>query len=79
MVPAAAVGAYTHWRLGNVVPVIVPGLIGGIIVGTFIGGTLAQRLSEAALRTTFAVLLIWLGWRDIKKSRQLREKSLATA
>jgi hypothetical protein len=72
MVPAGAVGAYTHWRLGNVVTVIVPGLIGGIIVGTFAGGTLAQWLSEATLRVIFATVLIWLGVRDIRKSRHLR-------
>ena len=77
MVPAGAVGAYTHWRLGNVVTVIVPGLIVGIIVGAFGGGTLAQWLSDATLRVIFAVVLIWLGLRDIKKSRQLREKTLA--
>lgn len=75
MAPAGAVGAYTHWRLGNVVPAAVPGLIGGIIVGTFGGGTLAQWLSEAALRVIFAVVLIWQGWRDIRKSRHIRAKS----
>jgi len=76
MVPAAAVGGYTHWRLGNVVTAIVPGLIVGIIVGTFGGGLLAQSLSEATLRIIFATVLIWLGLRDIRKSMQLRAKSL---
>jgi uncharacterized protein len=77
MVPAATVGAYTHWRLGNVVPAIIPGLIGGIIVGTLAGGTLAQRLSETTLRVIFAVVLIWLGWRDIRKGKEQRQKALA--
>jgi uncharacterized protein len=76
MVPAGAVGAYTHFRLGNVVTGIVPGLIVGIIVGTFGGGTLAQVLSDGTLRVIFAVVLVWLGWRDIRKSMVLREKSL---
>ena len=35
MVPAGAVGAYTHWRLGNVVTKVLPGLICGIIIGTY--------------------------------------------
>ena len=77
MVPAAAMGGYTHWRLNNVVTGLLPGLIAGIIIGTFGGGMLAQWLSDAVLRVIFAAVLIWLGWRDIKKSRQLREKSLA--
>ncbi len=79
MVPAAAVGGYTHWRLGNVVKEVVPGLIVGIIIGTFGGGTLAQWLSEATLRVIFAAVLIWLGLRDIRKSMHLREKALAAA
>jgi uncharacterized membrane protein YfcA len=74
MVPVAAVGGYTHWRLGNVVKEVIPGLIVGIIVGTFAGGTVAQWLSEATLRLIFAVVLIWLGLRDIRKSMQLRDK-----
>jgi uncharacterized membrane protein YfcA len=77
MVPAAAVGGYTHWRLKNVVTAIVPGLIVGIIIGTFSGGMLAQWLSDAVLGVIFAAVLIWLGCRDIMKSRQLREKFLA--
>ncbi len=77
MVPAGAVGAYTHWRLGNVVTAIVPGLIVGIIVGAFGGGTLAQWLSDATLRVIFAVVLIWLGGQDIRQSKQLREKLLS--
>jgi len=72
MAPAGAVGAYTHWRLGNVVAAIVPGLIMGIVIGTYGGGTLAHWLSEAALRGIFAVVLIAQGIRDIIKSRSLR-------
>lgn len=72
MVPAGASGAYTHWRLGNVVTAIVPGLILGIIVGTYGGGTLAHLLSEGALRVIFAAMLTWLGVRDIRKSRSMQ-------
>jgi hypothetical protein len=73
MVPAGASGAYTHWRLGNVATAIVPGLILGIIVGTYVGATLAHWLSEAALRVIFAAMLTWLGIRDIRKSRSMRQ------
>ncbi|MFI5330069.1 MAG: sulfite exporter TauE/SafE family protein [Desulfobaccales bacterium] len=72
MVPAAAVGAYTHWRLGNVVTKVLPGLICGIIIGTFCGGSVAHLLSEATLRLVFAVMLIWLGLRDIRGAAKKR-------
>jgi len=79
MAPAGAVGAYTHWRLGNVVTAIVPGMILGIIIGTYAGGTLAHWLSEAALRVIFAVVLTWQGIRDIRKSLPLRQQSRGVA
>jgi hypothetical protein len=72
MVPAGSVGAFTHWRLGNVVTAIVPGLIVGIILGTYLGGTLAHLLSEADLRLVFAIVLIWLGLRDILSAARIK-------
>ena len=72
MVPAGSVGAYTHWRLGNVVTAIVPGLIVGIVLGTYLGGSLAHLLSEANLRLVFAAVLIWLGLRDLRSAARLR-------
>lgn len=73
MVPTGIVGSFTHWRLGNVVTKILPGLILGIIVGSFLGGSLANFLSEAALRLVFAVVLIWMGLRDIRKALSMKK------
>ena len=75
MVPAGSVGAYTHWRLGNVVPRVLLGLIPGILIGTYLGGSLAHLLTEADLRLVFAAVLIWLGLRDIRKSRKMRARA----
>ncbi len=61
MVPAGASGAYTHWRLGNVVRALLPGLVPGILVGTFVGSSLALRLPEGALRILFVAVLVWTG------------------
>jgi uncharacterized membrane protein YfcA len=72
MVPAGSVGAYTHWRLGNVVTRILPGLILGILIGTYAGSNLAHLLTEANLRLVFAVVLIWQGIRDIRGALKLR-------
>jgi hypothetical protein len=66
MVPAGGVGAYTHWKLGNVVTKLLAGLIPGILIGTWLGGTLAHRLPESALRVIFAAVLIWTGLRYLR-------------
>jgi uncharacterized membrane protein YfcA len=72
MVPAGSVGAYTHWRLGNVVTRVLPGLIVGIIIGTYLGGTLALFLTDANLRLVFTAVLVWLGIRDIRGAARKR-------
>ncbi|RDV81716.1 sulfite exporter TauE/SafE family protein [Ammonifex thiophilus] len=74
MVPAGAVGAYTHWRLGNVNAQILPGLILGIIAGSYLGGFSAHLLSEGALRAVFAAVLIWTGARYLRTPRPKEEK-----
>ncbi len=69
MVPAGAVGAYTHWRLGNVIRRLLPGLVTGILMGTFVGSSLALRLPETALRIAFAAVLVWTGSRYLRTRR----------
>ncbi|MEN6319090.1 MAG: sulfite exporter TauE/SafE family protein [Syntrophaceae bacterium] len=66
MVPLGAVGAFTHWRLGNVATELLDGLILGIIFGTYIGGSFAHVLPEYILRIIFAAVLIWTGSRYVK-------------
>ncbi len=61
MVPAGGVGAFTHWRLGNVNKSILPWLIAGILIGTYLGGSFASILSDDVLRYIFAAVLIWTG------------------
>jgi hypothetical protein len=69
MVPAGAVGAHTHWQLGNVVKRLLPGLVPGILIGTFVGSSLAVRLPELALRVVFAAVLVWTGSKYIRSPR----------
>jgi uncharacterized membrane protein YfcA len=66
MVPSGSVGAYTHWKLGNVQIDILRGLVPGIFLGTFVGGMLAHTLSDAALRIAFALVLLWTGVRYLR-------------
>jgi len=61
MIPAGGVGAFTHWRLGNVTAGVLTGLIPGILIGTYLGGSFAYILSESVLRILFAAVLIWTG------------------
>jgi len=68
MIPAGGVGAFTHWRLGNVTTNLLIGLIPGIFLGTYIGGTLAHLCPDDTLRVIFAVVLIWTGFRYVKTS-----------
>jgi len=69
MVPSGSVGAYTHWKLGNVQPDLLKGLVPGIFLGTFLGGSFAHTLSDAALRTAFALMLLWTGVRYLRSKR----------
>jgi hypothetical protein len=69
MVPAGCVGAYTHWKLGNVRAEVLKGLIPGIFLGTFLGGTFAHLLSDTALRIFFAFMLTWIGVRYLMARR----------
>lgn len=66
MVPSGVVGAYTHWRLGNVETGFLKGLVPGIILGTYAGGSFAHLLPEFTLRVIFAAVLIWTGIRYIR-------------
>jgi len=66
MIPAGGVGAFTHWKLGNVSVGLLPWLIPGILAGTYLGATLAHVLSEAVLRIAFALILIWTGVRYLR-------------
>jgi hypothetical protein len=79
MVPAGSVGAYTHWRLGNVVTRVLAGLIVGIIIGTYLGSSLALLLTDANLRLVFTAVLFWLGIRDIRGAYKIRPAAATRA
>jgi len=61
IVPTSAVGAYTHWRLGNIRETLLPGLLSGILCGAFAGGNLAYQFPEWMLRSAFAAIMIAQG------------------
>ena len=73
MVPTGAIGAFTHWRMGNVEKDLLPGLIPGIIIGTFTGGSIAYLLPELTLRIIFAAVLIWTAGSCFREPRPVCE------
>jgi len=66
MVPTGAIGAFTHWRMGNIAKEILIGLIPGIILGTYLGGNFAYLFSDNILRSIFTVVILWMGIRYVK-------------
>jgi uncharacterized membrane protein YfcA len=68
MVPTGAIGAFTHWKMGNVEHGILWGLIPGIILGTYVGGNFAYLFSDNVLRLIFAVMMIVVGVRYFRTS-----------
>jgi hypothetical protein len=73
MAPIGVVGAYTHWKLGNVKADILVGMVSGIFIGACVGGTFAHYFSDAALRVAFAAVLIWTGARYVRVKEPLDE------
>lgn len=61
IVPTSALGAYTHWKLGNIRQTLLPGLMSGILCGVFAGGNLAYQFPEWILRSAFTMILIVRG------------------
>lgn len=66
MVPTGSIGAFTHWKMGNVERGILWGLIPGIILGTYLGGNFAYLFSDNILRLIFTVVILWMGIRYVK-------------
>jgi uncharacterized membrane protein YfcA len=66
MIPASALGAWTHWKMGNTRREIIPGLIVGVLAGAYGGGSAAHLLPDETLRVIFAFLLIYTSFRYLR-------------
>ncbi len=73
MVPAGSVGAYTHWRLGNVRASLLWGMVPGVLLGTVLGGSIAHNMADGSLRSVFAALLIFTGIRYLRAKPPLQK------
>lgn len=61
MVPGSAMGAYTHYKLGNIVKKIALGLMIGAAAGGHLGAAFAHAIPEFYLRLIFAMFGLWMG------------------
>jgi uncharacterized protein len=69
MVPAGGVGAFAHWKMGNVATGILAGLVPGIIIGAYLGGHFAHFIPDTPLRLAFIAVIIFMGIRYIRSSQ----------
>ena len=69
MVPAGGVGAFTHWKLGNVATGILFGLVPGIILGAFLGGHFAHFIPDTPLRLAFIAAITFMGVKYVRSSQ----------
>jgi uncharacterized membrane protein YfcA len=69
MVPAGSVGAFTHWKMGNVATGILAGLVPGIILGAYLGGHFAHFIPDTPLRLAFIAAIIFMGIRYVRSSQ----------
>jgi uncharacterized protein len=63
VIPAAATGAWTHYRAGRWTVRDVAALAAGGVLGALLGSTTALSLDDELLRRLFALLLIGLAVR----------------
>ncbi|MCE5264920.1 MAG: sulfite exporter TauE/SafE family protein [Deltaproteobacteria bacterium] len=63
MIPASAVGAWTHWKAGNTNKKLLPGLIVGVLAGVYAGGSFAHLMPDNGLRLVFAALMFYTATR----------------
>ena len=67
LLPVAALGAWTHYKAGNVRVGAALVIAAGLFVGSYFGARLAVQMSPVALKRAFAVFLamvavrMWFG------------------
>ena len=66
MLPGSAVGAHTHYKLGNVAKAIALGLMVGGAVGAYLGASLAHHIPELYLRILFSFVGVWMGTKYLR-------------
>ncbi|MEN6617146.1 MAG: sulfite exporter TauE/SafE family protein [Syntrophorhabdus sp.] len=66
MAPGSAVGAYTHYKLGNVALNLCIGLALGAGIGGYMGASFAHFLPDLYLKILFAIMGLWMGIKYVR-------------
>jgi uncharacterized membrane protein YfcA len=59
--PPHAMGAFTHWQLGNLRTDLLPWLLAGSTLGAMVASNVAVGVEEEKLRLMFGAYALWLG------------------
>ncbi len=63
MIPASMIGAWTHWKMGNILLRHLTGLVIGVLAGVALGGSFAHRMPERELSLVFTAPLLYTALR----------------
>ena len=66
MIPASTIGAWTHWKMGNILLRHLPGLVVGVLAGVALGGSFANLIPERELSLLFTALLFYTALRYVR-------------
>lgn len=66
MIPASTLGAWTHWREGNIRTGRLPGLVVGVLTGVLVGGSFAHLIPERELRLVYTAILLYTALRYLR-------------
>lgn len=66
MIPASTLGAWTHWREGNIRTGRLPGLVVGVLAGVLVGGSFAHLIPERELRLVYTAILLYTALRYLR-------------
>jgi hypothetical protein len=69
-----AMGAFTHWQLGNLRMRLVPWLVLGTAAGSALASRVAVNVDQDALRLLFAAYVSALGANSLRAARAMRRR-----
>ncbi|MCL2669861.1 MAG: sulfite exporter TauE/SafE family protein [Syntrophaceae bacterium] len=70
MIPGSALGAWTYWQRGHVLPRLLPGLVAGVIAGGYGGASVAHLFPDLEMRIIFSLMLFGMAIRYLRTPKK---------